>query len=245
MVLNEGIVIKSTKYLENSKIIYILSENGLNSYLVKGGMKLSYKGRSYTQDISLIKYDFSSGKGFDILTSGQLVTSYINIKEDLSRLTYVYLIFELIIEFNEHVNDKKLFYDFTLFTLDKINSSSFYKYYYLVYALKILYLLGVGPDFNRCVKCGSDKNIVGFDFSSPGMICANCFNGDSLIYSSEVVKYCKVLYYTKLNNFTDEFLSKLFNDNDQFDSIKLFVDRYYNRYLGFKSKTGNVLNTLK
>ena len=96
MIINEGIVIKSNKYLENSKIINVLSSEGLKSFLVKGGMKLTNKATSYTQDISLIEFDFSKGKGFDILTTGKVLNSYVNIKSDFSRLEYVYLVFELI-----------------------------------------------------------------------------------------------------------------------------------------------------
>ena len=83
MELKEGIVIKSTKYLENSKLINILTKEGLKTYLVKGGMKLTHKASSYTQDVSLIQFDYSSGKGFDILTSGKVIDSYLNIKIDL------------------------------------------------------------------------------------------------------------------------------------------------------------------
>lgn len=243
MIINEGIVIKSNKYLENSKIINVLSSEGLKSFLVKSGMKLTNKATSYTQDISLIEFDFSKGKGFDILTTGKVLNSYVNIKSDFSRLEYVYLVFELIMEFNSHVNDNKLLYDFTVFTLDKINTSNYYKYYYLIFALKLLFLLGVGPEFSKCVRCGNKKPYVGFDFNSSGMICEDCANNSELLYNSDTIKYCKILYLTKLDVYNDEYLNKVFEE-DKFKEIYSFISRYYNTYLGFKSKTIKVFDSL-
>ena len=244
MELKEGIVIKSTKYLENSKLINILTKEGLKTYLVKGGMKLTHKASSYTQDVSLIQFDYSSGKGFDILTSGKVIDSYLNIKSDFKRLEYVYLIFELISELSNHVNDNNTLYNFTVYILEKINNSKYYNYYYLVYSLKLLYLLGVGPEFAKCVRCGTKENIIGFDFNSSGNVCSNCINHSELLYSSETVKYLKVLYLTKLDCFNDEYLSRLFEENDKYKDIYTFISRYYSTYLGFKSKAIKVFGSI-
>lgn len=244
MELREGIVIKSSKYLDNSKIVNILTEEGLFSYLVKSGMKLTNKANSYTQDVTLINYDFQKGKGFDILTSGKVLETFSIIKTDLKRIEYMYLIIELIVEFHQHVSDNSLLYSLTKFTLNKMNESKYYKYYYQVFALKLLYLLGIGPEFRKCVKCGGNESIIGFDYNSSGMICSKCSNSQELIYSNEVIKYAIVFYLTKLNNFSDEYIENLLNGSDIFDRLSSFINRYYQTYLGFSSKTIRVFNKI-
>ena len=236
----EGIIIKNNKYLETSKIIYCLTSEGIKSFLARGACKLTSKNNSYTQNITKISFDYAKGKGFDIITSAQILDNFNNIKTDFDRMQYAYLISELILHFTPHVTNVPLFYSFCCDVFSKINDNKHYKEYYILFSVKLLYLLGVGPELKLCVKCGSKTDLIGFDINSGGMICNSCHGHDELFYNQQVIKVVKYLYYTKINDIKDDILDLITN----FDDICIFINSYYEKYLGFKSQTFKVIKSI-
>ena len=88
MELREGIILKTIKYQENSKIAYIITKDGLVTALIRASLEYKSKNFAYSQELTKIEFDISKSKrnSFDILTSGRLVESYLNIKKDYNTL---------------------------------------------------------------------------------------------------------------------------------------------------------------
>ena len=59
MEKKEGIVLKTMDYQENSKIIYLITNNGIDSIIVRGANKLNGKTFLYTHEITKINYELS------------------------------------------------------------------------------------------------------------------------------------------------------------------------------------------
>ena len=64
MLTNEGIIIKSTKYQDTSKLVYVLTSDGLNTYLVRNAFNFKSKNYSYALEMTKISFD-SSRKLFE------------------------------------------------------------------------------------------------------------------------------------------------------------------------------------
>ena len=82
----EGIVVKSIDFKENSKIIYLLTENGKDSLLVKGAKSIKNKNVGLTQSITLINYNHTNSN-LKILTDGEVINNYDYIKESIDNIT--------------------------------------------------------------------------------------------------------------------------------------------------------------
>ena len=86
MRLNEGIIVKSLKYQETSKIITIINEEELATYFVKGGANFKSRNFSYSNELTKIGYDFSqkTKDSLKILTTGTIIDNYSSIKQPIT-----------------------------------------------------------------------------------------------------------------------------------------------------------------
>ena len=77
MELTEGIILKTIKYQENSKLCYIITKDGLETALVRASLDYKSKNFSYSQELTKINFAISKSKknSFDIMTTGALVDS--------------------------------------------------------------------------------------------------------------------------------------------------------------------------
>lgn len=237
MELEQGIVLKTIDYQENSKIIYLLTKTGIKSAIVRAAKSLKSHTFSYAQP--LVKLDFEL-KNNRYIGSYKIIDNYNNIKLDLDKLKYGLQVIELCYNLGEHISDHNLFYDFTADILDAINNYKVnYDAFELIFKIKSLYLLGVAPVFNKCVVCGTRDNLKGFAFNSGGMKCVNCIKAGEFIYPEETVKMIRVMYLVKFNDLCNLIKNKeLVYD---YNKISRFLELYYDQYLGFKSNVDKVL----
>lgn len=230
MELTEGIVIKTVDYKEKDKIIYLITASGKVSLILKGAKNPKSGTFMYSHELSKIEFDLKK----NYLTAGRLLDSYPNIKLDYDKYSSVLMITEISDVLIEHINDYKVFYSFLSDILDLINNGKNHLLLNIIFRLKILYLLGVAPVFNRCVDCDTRENLVGFSFYGGGMKCSEHIGRDDYLYDSQVINILRVLYNTKLNEINLDL------DVD-FNALDTFLTRYYEYYLGFTSKVKKVL----
>lgn len=236
MELEKGVVLKTIDYQENSKIIYLLTNQGIKSAVVRGAKNLKSHTYSYAQPLVKIEFEIKKDR---YIGANKILDNYNNIKLDYNKITYALRIIEICYTLGEHITDSKLFYSFTTEILDLINNNEVYDIYELIFKIKTLYLLGVAPVFTKCVSCSSKENLIGFSFNNGGMKCSDCVKQDDFIYPKETVLEIKTIYLRKLNE-----LILLIKDNKlkyNYDKISRFLELYYEQYLGFVSKVNKVL----
>ncbi len=230
MELIEGIVVKTIDYLEKDKIIYLITPKGKVSLILKGAKNIKSGTFMYSNEISKIEYDSSK----NYLTAGRLLDSYVNIKLNYDKFSSVLLIIEISYLLVDHIDDYKTFYNFLSDILKLINDGQNHLLLNIIFRLKILYLLGVAPVFNKCVECDSRENLIGFSFYGGGMKCSSHIENNDYIYDNQVISVLRVLYNTKLNEIN-------LNMDIDFGSLDDFLTRYYEYYLGFKSKVKKII----
>jgi len=235
MELTEGIIVKTMNYKENSKIIFIITDQGKQSVEVKGANKITGHSRNYTFLLSKIAY--STSKHY--LSSAKVISNYVHIRSDIDRLSLGLEIIEMAYTFSDHITDFSVFYNFLRDILDIIDTDKNYKYYYLVFKTKILYLLGIAPIFTKCVECNCKTNLKGFVINSGGMKCSNDILSTDRISEGYVTKDIKNMYLTKLSELkkNDDFQYHYNEDND-------FLDEYLQTFMGYKSKTEKIMKEI-
>ena len=243
MNLKEGIILKAVKYQENHKLVTILTADGLFRLLVRGALNQKSKTFAYAQELIKIGFGFvaRNEQALKILTAGKIIDNYSRIKSDFHKLNDAFIIIELADQLGTHIEDGATFYRFCSDILHLINTEDPADYYTVIFKLKTLYLLGVGPNFTSCVVCGTKEDLVGFDFTAGGMKCKACRRRGDVFVEAETAVLCKFLYLTKLPNLTAEILGKL----PDREPALTFIDRYYDNYLGYRSRAGKIIDKMK
>lgn len=248
MLTREGIIVKTIKYQETSKIAFVLTNEGLISYLVRNSNNYKSKNFSYSQDLTCISFDVSSNKTkktFDVITSGKILNNYSNIKSNSKKLFSVIEMLEIAYSLSSHVTDNKVFYDFLKEILELINTNEFYNIYTLIFKIKSLYLLGIAPNLSNCFKCGTKDNLYSLELATGTSKCKNCFTlNEETIYGDNYNLF-RLLYVTKMPMFTKENIMNLSNKySEEIDEVNSFLDSYYEHYLGYKSRTKRIINKI-
>ncbi|MFA5543760.1 MAG: DNA repair protein RecO [Bacilli bacterium] len=233
MELTEGIVVKSSDYRDNDKIIYLITNNGKMSLILKSAKKVHSKTFNYSHELS--KLLFGSSKNY--LTTGNVLTNYAYIKTNINVLKSALIITEISYELIDHINDYKVFYSFLSDVLNMINNGINNELLEIVFRVKILYLLGVAPVFNKCVDCEAKNDLVGFSFYDGGMKCILHNNNIDYLYNNDVISQLKGLYLQKIDKIN-------VNQHIDYQSLDSFLNRYYDTFLGFKSKVKVVFSKI-
>ena len=236
MELEQGIVLKTIDYQENSKIIYIITNQGIVSAVVRGAKNIKSHTYAYAQPLVKIEFELKKNR---YIGAYKILNNYNSIKLNFDKLKYCLKIIEICYDLGDHITDKELFYSFTSDILDEINNiNEKYDFFELMFRIKSLYLLGVSPVFSKCVSCGTRENLKGFSFNNGGMKCHDCMSMDDFIFPHETINEIRTIYLKKF----DELCLLIKNNNIEYkyDKIDRFLELYYQQYLGFVSKVDKV-----
>ena len=103
--------------------------------------------------------------------------------------------------------------------------------------LKYLDFLGVNPELNGCVVCGS-KNVVTLSADKGGFLCKNHVSGEYII-SDKTIKIIRMLKFVDISK-----ISKLDISDVVKKEINDFIDEYYERYTGLYLKSKKFLKNV-
>ena len=243
MQLDEGIVIKANKYQENSKLLTVISPLGTHTCLARAASSLKSKNYSYSQVLTKIGFQLSKSKrnSFDILATGMVINNYSKIKENFSKLASALVIFDVTYHLSNHIDDFNTLYYFFDTILERLEKTQYHQIYEIIFRLKLLFLLGVGPTFSKCVVCEKKENLLFFDFYGGGMKCKECSGDERKIYRGEYLLALQTLYNTKIENIDEALLARLPN---HISAINEFLDAYYEHFLGYVSSARNILDRI-
>lgn len=233
----EGIIIKSMDYKDTSKLVTIVTEKGVSTLLVKGAKQYKSKNFAYSQVLTLLSYEPIKSKTFDILGSASIVDGFSNIKKDYERTQAAYVVLEHAYQFAEHITDTNTFYGFLKNILLKINESDNYNLYQIMFRLKLLYLLGIGPVFSECITCQTKEHLRGFDLYGGGVKCTDHVTAQDFLYSEGTISKLKYIYLVKLEQASEELLNQI---QDIVLQLEDFLLRYYEHYLGYRSRVQRI-----
>lgn len=235
----EGIVVSEYTFEESSKVINILTKDGVIGVIAKGAKKIKSPFFGTTNRFTLGIFNiFYKENSLSKLIDVDIFKDYRNIKKDIIKVSYTTYITELILKVFKHENNKNI-YDLYLSVLDKINEGYDSSVITNILKLKLLDYLGIKPIIDRCVECGNKKDIITISSYLGGYVCKNCIKNEKIV-STKTVSLIRMLYYVDISKITKLDISE--NTKKELDE---FINDYYDRYSGIYLKSKILLDSIK
>ena len=213
----EGIIVSSVNYGETSKIINILTKEGMIGAIAKGAKNIKSPLRSFTVNLTYGSfYLYYNDNKLSTLKSADIINEFKNIKKDIILISYMSFLIDLATQVMKQNNDEEI-YNLLITTLYKIDDGLNPMVMTNILELKYLDSLGVGFDFNTCKNCYTNE----------------------IIYDSKTLKMLRMYYLVDIKS-----ISKLKISENVVKNINYFVNTYYDRYTGLYLKSKKFLNEL-
>ncbi len=218
----KGIVVKEIAYKDTSKIIEVLTNNGIYSIVARGAKKVNSSLFLGTSFLSYSEFCIYEKEDLSTLKSVSIINSFKNTLKDIVKLGASSYLVNLCMQVYKQ-NNKTEIYNILLTGITKIDSGINTLGIVNIIEIKLLKYLGLKLNLDECVVCSSKEiNSLSLDYS--GYLCKNC---------SKVSTDKKILKLIKLYDKVD--ISKLdsFNvSNEYLFILNRFIDEYYMKYTG-------------
>lgn len=239
IVCVKGIVLSTTPFKENSKILNILTkEYGLIGVVSKGCKKLNSKLRLLSEKFAYANFNIYYKKdNLSTLVDGSIINYFENIKSDIYKLSYLSYLSELTSGVYKESESEDI-YDLFINAIMKIEEGLDYKIISNILELQYLEYLGINLCLDNCVVCGSSK-VSTISLSKGGYVCQNCRTNE-IIYDEKVIKLLRLYNYVDISKITS-----LDIDKSVSDKINDIIDEYYDTYSGIHPKSKKFLKDLE
>ena len=234
----EGIVISEQDYKESSKIVKIITSEGIISVIAKGSRKLKSDLRISTTKLTYgIFTMYYKEDNLSTLTSVDIIDNFKNIKKDIIKISYASYLLDLATQVMKQNNIKDV-YNLLVESLKKIDEGFDSMIITNILELKYLDYLGVMPIIDECSLCGSKTSIATISGSNGGYICNDCLTNEKIV-DEKTIKLIRMFCYVDISKITKLEIS---------DKVKLeintFLEDYYDKYTGLYLKTKDFLKNL-
>ncbi len=234
----EGFIVDEKSYKETSKILNIITKDGLKIGVVsKGCKKMKSNLRSVSQKFTYANFIISYKEdGLSTLISADIINPFLNIKKDIEKISYVNFITDLTNQVIKQSKNKNI-YDILISSILKIDEG--YDPLIICDILEIKYLdfLGISPYFDGCVVC-NNKNIVTLSLEKGGFVCLKDYDNEYIV-SDKTIKVIRMLKYVDIKKIKRVSLTSKVKEE-----INNFIDEYYDKYTGLYLKSKDFLKNV-
>ena len=176
--------------------------------------------------------------GLSRLVDSDILDDFRNIKKDIVKVSYTTYITELTLQVYKHEENLNI-YDLYIASINKINKGYDPLVISNILKLKLLDNLGIKPVIDKCVVCGSTKDIVTVSSYLGGFVCKNCINNEPIV-DIKTINLIRGFYYVDISK-----ISKLEILDKNKKEIDTFINDYYDRYSGIYLKSKSILDNIK
>ena len=185
IVKTEGVVLKSMKYRESSKIVTLYTrEFGKMSTIVKGARRAKNK---YGSSLEPMSYDSvvvykKEGRDLQTLAQCELIKSFRHLYDDLERMSAGLTIVELVNMIAHEEEGNVPLFALLVESLELLNaaqknpSNLLYRF-----EIRLAAILGFRPTFDACISCQAPvessqefREDIPFHLSKGGPLCGRC-----------------------------------------------------------------------
>lgn len=224
----EGIILKARDYKDTSKILDVyVKEKGIIGILSKGCKSMKSPLRSVSEPLiyGMFTIYYKEDK-LSILNAVDINQSFKNIKKNIESISYSNFFSELVLQVIKQSDEKEEIYDILIDALKKVDEGFSPKVISNIIQLKMLNFLGVFPNLEECVFCGTTQNIVTIDSNNHGFVCKGCHTNQKLI-SKKAMQLIRMFNYVDIGK-----ISKLDINEEVNEEISKFLDDYYEKNTG-------------
>lgn len=238
----DGIVIRTQDYGETHKLVTIFTKKiGKITAISRGANRPRSRLTAVSQ--LFIEGDFLLyvPKGLATLRQGDVLESFRNIRQDLSRTAYAVYIVELTDKLIEEKEPDPFIYEQLKLTLEWINRKDEYAIPVMMYELKLFKKGGFAPVIDRCVNCQSVQKPFVFSIKEGGALCPRCIAMDEHAIQLDpilfkILSICLHIGLDRVGNINVKDKNILL--------LRMIIDQYYDRFGGFYLKSKKFLKQL-
>jgi len=225
IIKTEAVVLSKLNYGDTSSIVTLYTESdGKLSAIIKGGRGPKSKSGKIIDPLNHLQIIFykKNTRDVQILSDANLISHFVNIKENLDSTRYSFAIIELLKDLTvEHEANAKLFKGLIKILNminDKKEASAFLFGRFLLFFLSEL---GYELSIDKCSICGNHviaKKSLGFDYNT-GFVCPDCFESHSGLENVSAELF-ELIFCLKTNRLAEKF------SVDLMDRFNLLLERY-------------------
>jgi len=172
-----AIILRVTPFKEKDAMITAITPTGYLSFLARGAFNIQGKNAPAMQKFTEVELELTEGLAHGLsLRRANIIYSASAAMRSLLRMSALEIIGEIILKSLMENRDVAAIYPYLQATIRLISQDAEPLSQVFVILAITLRLSGYGLDVNQCVRCGSQKAIVGVDFLEGGFICQKCFN---------------------------------------------------------------------
>jgi DNA repair protein RecO (recombination protein O) len=180
----QAIVLRSRKFRESSKIvIFFTLKHGKISTVAKGCLRPKSKFGSSLELFTRSSIIFYRKENRDLhtLSHSEVVKPHKGLRKDVVKVAYASVIGEMIDKLLPGEEPNKALYGLLGATLEQIDAADRSRLEIILSSceLKMLHLIGYGPELAKCIRCGAEiGKRTWFGLLSGGVLCRACSGKD-------------------------------------------------------------------
>lgn len=231
-----GIILNSIDYKENHKISYILTDTGKISALIPRAKRFKEGLIADTQSLNLIEFEIDDLKSLSKAKNINVIDFFNEIKNDLKKYSAASYALEVIYRMVEAEINPSLLFKLLNEFLKELKVRDDIKLLLLQFRIKMLYFLGIQPNFKECIHCGSRTDLAGLSIKYGSMECVMHQSSDNI--GMDATNIIKLLYL-------DKTLQIKIDDDNVISYISDIIDSYYESHQYYGLKSVKMLKELK
>ncbi len=175
-----AVVLRTYKLGEADRIVVLLTaENGKVRAVAKGVRKTMSRFGARLEPMSHVRLLLYRGRELDIVSQAESVEPLAPMLATLDRASQGMAVLEAADQLALEREPNEQLYRMVIGVLrtiaDRPSPLVVPAFYW-----KLLAAEGLGPELDRCVRCGEDGSLVAFDLAEGGALCGNCRSGVAL-----------------------------------------------------------------
>ena len=241
----QGFVIRQTNYSESSKIITMLSENGVQvPMMARGFNRPNNAFQTLKQGITETLFTYSKHKGMGTLTEVEVIHNYSAINKDFDLYAYASYIQEVVVRGMDGGLESKGFYVLLKKGFDLLEAGYEKNAVLAFIMIKMMRFYGVELQASHCEICGTDdyKLFDRYSYEHHGIICQNCYN--EFEHTRTVPVSNKVLYFANLFKMTKILqMNSIKMSAENGENLRRFIEHLYDEYAAVFFKARKLIDT--
>ena len=222
-------ILRTSEYKESSKLVVAMNHEGVFSFVAKGIRNYKSPYRHLIEPFRHLELELTKGT-LPALKHAQLLTPLPSDAWPLEMVCYIEHVAELFYTLRDTIAFDQL-YSYFISLLERFPADP--EGYAMMIEIKLLYVMGITPVFDRCVQCGATER-AGFSVAEGGMLCSRHQTHD-MVSDSDVILAMYRLYHHDSTKALPEF---------ERPALRRLIDQYYLYHVHVETTSRQMIRTI-
>ena len=198
-----AVVLRYRPLGETDRLINFFTKSlGRVTAVAKGVRRPGSRFGGTLEPLNLVQLSLARGRNLDNVNECVTINSFEGLKGDLSTIAQGIYLAELVDSFSDDWASNIALFSLLTDSLNHMNLNKTSDLFIRIFELKLLNCSGFGPEFEKCVGCGSDLEPAsyGFHFEYGGALCGDCESEEDIFLTRISLDTMKLLRWIQRQN---------------------------------------------